>query len=464
MTLHLHDTATRSTREFVPLEPGRVSIYVCGATVQSAPHVGHIRSGVSFDVLARWLAASGYEVTFVRNVTDIDDKILAKAVEEGRPWWAVAAHYERAFAEAYRILGCLPPSIEPRATGHVPAMIVLMRRLIEAGHAYASDGDVYFDVASFPEYGALSGQRIADMLPAEDADPNARKRDPRDFALWKGSKPGEPGWETPWGVGRPGWHLECSAMAGEYLGSAFDIHGGGLDLIFPHHENEIAQSRAAGDGFARYWLHNAWVTTAGEKMSKSLGNSLLVSEVVKRVRPVELRFYLAAAHYRSAMEFSDEALADAAAGYRRLEGFVLRAVERLGPIERGVWCAEFAEAMDDDLGVPAALAAIHEVAREGNRAMDAGDDGAVRGAAASVRAMLDVLGVDPLDPGWAQGGGSDAAHAALDTLVTELLADRQAARAARDFTRADTIRDELKAAGILIEDTPTGPRWTLEGA
>jgi cysteinyl-tRNA synthetase len=464
VTLRLHDTATRSTRDFVPLEPGRASIYVCGATVQSAPHIGHIRSGVSFDVLQRWLLASGYDVTFVRNVTDIDDKILAKAVEEGRPWWAVAAHYERAFAEAYRILGCLPPTIEPRATGHVPAMIVLMRRLIEAGHAYASDGDVYFDVASFPDYGALSGQRIADMLPAEDADPNARKRDPRDFALWKGSKPGEPGWETPWGVGRPGWHLECSAMAGEYLGSSFDIHGGGLDLIFPHHENEIAQSRAVGDGFAQYWLHNAWVTTAGEKMSKSLGNSLLVTEVVKRVRPVELRFYLAGAHYRSAMEFSDEALADAATGYRRLEGFVLRAVERLGSIDRGVWCAEFAEAMDDDLGVPAALAAIHEVAREGNRAMDAGDDAAVRGAASSVRAMLGVLGVDPLDPQWAHGTASDAAHAALDTLVTELLADRQAARVARDFTRADTIRDELKAAGILIEDTPAGARWSLGGA
>jgi cysteinyl-tRNA synthetase len=467
VTLRLHDTATRSTRDFAPLEPGRASIYVCGATVQSAPHIGHIRSGVSFDVLQRWLLASGYEVTFVRNVTDIDDKILAKAVEEDRPWWAVAAHYERAFAEAYRILGCLPPTIEPRATGHVPAMIVLMRRLIDAGHAYASDGDVYFDVASFPEYGALSGQRIADMQPAEDADPNARKRDPRDFALWKGSKPGEPGWETPWGVGRPGWHLECSAMAGEYLGSSFDIHGGGLDLIFPHHENEIAQSKAVGDGFAQYWLHNAWVTTAGEKMSKSLGNSLLVTEVVKRVRPVELRFYLAGAHYRSAMEFSDEALADAAAGYRRLEGFVRRAIERLGDAGAvGRLPEAFVAAMDDDLGVPAALAVLHESVSEGNRLLadPTSDDAGLVTVLASVRRMMGVLGVDPLDAQWAQGGGSDAAHAALDTLVTELLADRHAARAARDFTRADTIRDELKAAGILIEDTPAGSRWSLEGA
>jgi cysteinyl-tRNA synthetase len=467
VTLRLHDTATRSTRDFVPLQPGRASIYVCGATVQSAPHIGHIRSGVSFDVLQRWLLASGYEVTFVRNVTDIDDKILAKAVEEGRPWWAVAAHYERAFAEAYRILGCLPPTIEPRATGHVPAMIVLMRRLIDAGHAYGSDGDVYFDVASFPEYGALSGQRIADMQPAEDADPNARKRDPRDFALWKGSKPGEPGWETPWGVGRPGWHLECSAMAGEYLGSSFDIHGGGLDLIFPHHENEIAQSRAVGDGFAQYWLHNAWVTTAGEKMSKSLGNSLLVTEVVKRVRPVELRFYLAGAHYRSAMEFSDEALADAAAGYRRLEGFIRRAVERLGDAGAVAQLPEaFVAAMDDDLGVPAALAVLHEAVSEGNRMLadPTSADAGLLTVLASVRRMLGVLGVDPLDPQWSQEGGSDAAHAALDVLVTELLADRQAARAARDFTSADTIRDELKSAGILIEDTPAGPRWSLEGA
>jgi cysteinyl-tRNA synthetase len=461
VALRLHDTATRGMRDFVPLEPGRVSIYVCGATVQSAPHVGHIRSGVSFDVLARWLQASGYEVTFVRNVTDIDDKILAKAVEEGRPWWAVAAHYERAFAEAYRILGCLPPTIEPRATGHVPAMTTLMRRLIDAGHAYASDGDVYFDVASFPEYGALSGQRMADMQPAADADPNARKRDPRDFALWKGTD-GDPGWETPWGVGRPGWHLECSAMAREYLGPAFDIHGGGLDLVFPHHENEIAQSRAVGDGFAQYWMHNAWVTTAGEKMSKSLGNSLLVTEVVKRVRPVELRFYLAAAHYRSSIEFSDEALADAAAGYRRLEGFVQRAVERVGEGADAPLPEAFVAAMDDDLGVPAALAVLHETVSEGNRMLAAGATDGLAELLGSVRRMLGVIGVDPLDPLWAAGGASDAARRALDVLVGGRLAARQAARAERDFATADAVRDELKAAGITIEDTPSGPRWALE--
>ena len=468
MPLRLHDTATRSTRDFVPLEPGRVSIYVCGATVQAAPHIGHIRSGVSFDVLVRWLRRSGYDVTFVRNVTDIDDKILAKAAEEGRPWWAVAAHYERAFSEAYRILGCLPPTIEPRATGHVPAMIALMRRLIDSGHAYSSDGDVYFDVLSFPEYGALSGQRVSEMQPAGDADPNARKRDPRDFAMWKGNHGEGPGWETPWGVGRPGWHLECSAMAGMYLGPTFDIHGGGLDLIFPHHENETAQSRAAGDGFARYWLHNAWVTTSGEKMSKSLGNSLLVTEVVKRVRPVELRFYLAAAHYRSHIEFSEEALADAAAGYRRLEGFVRRAAERIDAAGTVAADADlptaFVAALDDDLGVPAALAVIHETVSEGNRLLAAttGASAGLVGLWSSVRGMLDVLGVDPLDPQWAQGGGSDRAQVALDALVGERLAARQAARAARDFAAADAVRDSLKAAGIVIEDTPSGPRWSLE--
>jgi cysteinyl-tRNA synthetase len=468
VSLRLHDTATRSTREFVPLEAGRVSVYVCGATVQAAPHIGHIRSGVSFDILRRWLTASGYDVTFLRNVTDIDDKILAKAAEESRPWWAVAAHYERDFAEAYAVLGCLPPTLEPRATGHVPAMIALMQRLIDAGHAYASDGDVYFDVASFPEYGALSGQRIADMQPAEDADPNARKRDVRDFALWKGTRDGGPGWQTPWGVGRPGWHLECSAMAGMYLGSAFDIHGGGLDLVFPHHENEIAQSKAVGDPFAQYWMHNAWVTTAGEKMSKSLGNSLLVTEVVKRVRPVELRFYLGSAHYRSHIEFSEGALADAAAGYRRLEGFVQRAVERVGPGEASAGDGlpvAFVAALDDDLGVPAALAVVHEAVSEGNRMLAdrASSDADLVALLGSVRGMLDVLGVDPLDPAWAGGTGtSDAAHDALDALIHERLAARQAARAARDFAAADAVRDSLRAAGVLIEDTPDGPRWSLE--
>ncbi|MGV1003903.1 MAG: cysteine--tRNA ligase [Candidatus Nanopelagicales bacterium] len=490
MTLRLHDTATRAMREFVPLEAGRVSIYVCGATVQAAPHVGHIRSGVSFDVLNRWLRASGYRVTYVRNVTDIDDKILAKAELEGRPWWAVAADYERAFVDAYRILGCLPPTVEPRATGHVPAMVELMQRLIAAGHAYPAAGDVYFDTASWPAYGELSRQKMRDIQPAEDADPHARKRDPRDFALWKGTSDAGPAWQTPWGPGRPGWHLECSAMARTYLGPRFDIHGGGLDLIFPHHENEIAQSRAAGDPFANYWLHNAWVTTSGEKMSKSLGNSLLVTDVVKRVRPVELRFYLASAHYRSHLEFSDEALADAAAGYRRLEGFVRRAAARVGPdpsdevlteeflltgardasAEHGperLLAAGFQAAMDDDLGVPAALAAVFDTVTEGNKLLTRAGYGVDHDLALllrQVRNMLAVLGVDPLAEPWVAaevGGAHQVALSALDALISQQLQARATARANRDFAAADGIRTQLSALGIAITDTPEGSRWGL---
>jgi cysteinyl-tRNA synthetase len=298
VTLHLHDTATRSTREFVPAVPGRVGIYHCGLTVQGPPHIGHIRKEVVFDVLRRWLEQAGYDVALVANLTDIDDKVLAKEAEEGRPWWSIAYANERALHAAYEVLGCLPPTYEPRATGHIPEMLELIAQLIHKGHAYVApdgSGDVYFDVRSWPSYGELSNQRVDDMEPAADADPRG-KRDPRDFALWKGFKketePETAAWPSPWGLGRPGWHLECSAMAGKYLGDEFDIHGGGLDLRFPHHENEIAQSKAAGRPFARYWLHNAMVNLAGEKMSKSVGNALLVSEVVKRVRPIELRFYL----------------------------------------------------------------------------------------------------------------------------------------------------------------------------
>jgi cysteinyl-tRNA synthetase len=466
VSLRLYDTATREVRDFDPLVPGQVSVYLCGATVQSPPHIGHIRSGIVFDLLWRWLRATGHEVTLIRNVTDIDDKILAKSAEAGRPWWAWAYENELAFARAYDVLGCLRPTYEPRATGHVTEMVELMQRLVDLGNAYAAEdgsGDVYFDVRSWPSYGELSGQRVDDMEAAADADPRG-KRDPRDFALWKGHKPGEPSWPTPWGRGRPGWHLECSAMAGKYLGEEFDIHGGGLDLRFPHHENEQAQSRADGQGFARLWMHNHFVTTSGEKMSKSLGNSLLVDEVVKRVRPVELRYYLVAAHYRSHIEYSDEALAEAATAYRRLEGYVERATEVTGGVDpaRGMLCADFVEAMDDDLGVPAALAAVFDVVREGHLLLPAGDSPALRGNLASVRAMLAVLGLDPLDPRWRTGGGeTDRAHAALDRLVGVDLRRRQEAREARDFATADAVRDRLRAVGIEVEDTPQGARWSL---
>jgi len=461
VSLRLYDTAAREVRDFVPLEPGRVSIYLCGATVQAPPHVGHIRSGLAFDILRRWLIASGYDVTFVRNVTDIDDKILARGADEGVPYWQVAMRNERAFTWAYDVLGCLPPTYEPRATGHIPEMVELMDRLIANGHAYAADGDVYFDVRSFADYGALSGQRLDDMQPATDSDASI-KRDPRDFALWKSAKPGEPLWQTPWGPGRPGWHLECSAMASRYLGPVFDIHGGGMDLLFPHHENEIAQSKAAGDEFARYWMHNAWVTTSGEKMSKSLGNSLLVSEVVTRVRPVELRYYLGSAHYRSMLEFSDEAMAEAAAGYRRIEGFLRRAEESLGdgpaPTE---FPAAFTDAMNDDLGVPQALAVVYDTVRAGNAALAEGDTQTARRARDEVVVMLDVLGINPYAAPWATQTDDGAARRALGPLVDVVLTQRQAARERKDFAVADALRDGLQASGIVVEDTPTGPRWSL---
>ncbi|MDQ1692053.1 MAG: cysteinyl-tRNA synthetase, partial [Pseudonocardiales bacterium] len=445
MTLRFYDSETRTVREFIPLEPGKASIYLCGATVQAAPHIGHLRSGLNFDILRRWLTYRGYQVTFVRNVTDIDDKIIAKSAEAGRPWWAHAAIYEAAFREGYEILGCLPPTIEPRATGHITEMITLMERLIERGHAYAVDGDVYFDVKSWPSYGELSGQKIDAMQPAGDSAGDARKRDPRDFALWKSAKPGEPAWPTPWGDGRPGWHLECSAMAGKYLGPVFDIHGGGLDLIFPHHENEIAQSKAAGDEFARYWMHNGWVTLAGEKMSKSLGNTVLVSEMAKQWRPVELRYYLGAAHYRSAIEYSPEALNEAAVAYGRIERFVLHAIESLGSTDPDVQSRlpdEFAAAMDNDLSVPAALAVLHASLRAGNNALESGDKEETFNRLSEVLSMTEVLGLNPLR--WRdENGEAEQLTETVDHLVRLALQQRQAARERKDYAAGDAIRDSL---------------------
>ncbi|KRA38503.1 MULTISPECIES: cysteine--tRNA ligase [unclassified Nocardioides] len=471
MTIRLYDTATREVRDFVPLEEGKASLYVCGLTVQSEPHVGHVRSGVNFDVLQRWLRFRGYDVTFIRNITDIDDKILAKSAEQGRPWYNLAYAMKIELDRAYSALNVAAPTYEPAATGHTPEMIVMIEELIARGHAYpAADasGDVYFDVRSWPSYGELTHQGIDDMEPAADADPRG-KRDPRDFALWKGRKESEPetaSWPSPWGRGRPGWHIECSAMAGKYLGPAFDIHGGGVDLRFPHHENEQAQSRAAGGAFASYWMHNAWITTAGEKMSKSLGNTLSIPSVLQRVRGVELRYYMAAAHYRSHVEFSFEALEEAAAGYRRIESFLERAAAALGDdVPLGVPCADFVTAMDDDLGTPAALAALFEVTREGNKLLAGDDLTALRGSAGSVRAMLDILGLDPADPAWAASGATtdteERLTAAVDVLVAGLLDERTQARADKDWARADAIRDRIKSAGIEVTDTPDGPTWTV---
>ena len=468
MSLHLYDTATREISELVPVVPGHVGIYHCGLTVQGPPHLGHIRKEVVFDVLRRWLERAGLEVTIVANVTDIDDKILAKAVVQDRPWFAVAYENERALHAAYEALGCRPPTYEPRATGVVPEMIEMMQTLIERGHAYAADdgsGDAYFDVRSWPDYGQLSNQKVDDMQAAEDAPPEG-KRDARDFALWKGHKDGDPesaSWPTPWGRGRPGWHLECSAMAAKYLGTEFDIHGGGLDLRFPHHENELAQSRGAGQPFARLWMHNAMLNLGGAKMAKSVGNTLMVSEVVKRVPAIAVRFYLLSAHYRSIIEFSEEALAESAVGFERIAGFVTRAAELVGPGEAGDVPEAFAAAMDDDLSVPAALAVLSAEVTSGNTLLAGGASAELGQVLAGVRGMLDVLGVDPLSPVWADRSDDSGTGAALGTLVDALLARRQEARAERDFTTADRVRDQLAAAGIDIEDTPHGPRWSVKG-
>ena len=453
--LNLYDTKSRVIAPFKPIKKGEVGIYLCGATVQAPPHIGHIRSGVNFDILRRWLITSGFKVTFVRNVTDIDDKILHKAVHEEIPWWQVAMKYERAFTDAYNALNVLPPTYEPRATGHITQMIELMQKLIENGSAYApGNGDVYLEVRKLKEYLTLSNQKLDDLQSSEDADATYKK-DPRDFALWKAAKKGDPAWPTPWGAGRPGWHLECSAMAHAYLGEAFDIHGGGLDLIFPHHENEIAQSNAAGYKFANTWMHNAWVTTSGEKMSKSLGNSLQVVEILKKVRGIELRWYLGSAHYRSMLEFSFEALNESATAFKRIEAFLSRAESVIGKEIEIVIADEFAKAMNDDLAVPQGLAFIAESMRIGN---SAGEDKKVLAkTAGEIRGALSILGCDPKDAAFAKDKSNDAA---MDGLIKLALAQREAARERKDFKAADEIRDQIASLGITVEDTTNGPRWS----
>ena len=454
-SLHLYDTKSRKISQFKPIKKGEVGIYLCGATVQAPPHIGHIRSGVNFDILRRWLITSGYKVTFIRNVTDIDDKIIHKAGHEEIPWWQVAAKYERAFTDAYNKLNLLPPTYEPRATGHITQMISLIEKLISNGSAYApGNGDVYLEVTKVKDYLSLSNQKLEDLLVAEDADLKFKK-DPKDFALWKAAKKDEPSWPTPWGDGRPGWHIECSAMAHAYLGESFDIHGGGLDLIFPHHENEIAQSNAAGFGFANIWMHNAWVTTSGEKMSKSLGNSLQISEVLKQVRGIELRWYLGSAHYRSMLEFSFEALAESATAFKRIEAFLSRAEAILGKEAEILIADEFAKAMNDDLAVPQALAFIAESMRIGNSAAE--DKKVIAKTAGEIRGALSVLGCDPKDEAFA---ATQSNNDATDGLIKLALEQREAARLRKDFAAADQIRDQIASLGITVEDTINGPRWS----
>ena len=482
MSLFLYDSKTQTQRQFAPLTAGKVGIYLCGPTVQSEPHVGHLRSALVYDQLRRWLTVKGLEVTLVRNVTDIDDKVLTNAVDRGLDWWALAYQMELVFNEAYRALRIAPPTYEPRATGSIPEMLALIERLIAAGYAYqATDGsaNVYFAASKWAAYGELTNQKLDDLADATEGE-GTGKLDARDFTLWKATKAGEPAtaaWDSRFGKGRPGWHIECSAMSTKYLGGAFDIHGGGLDLRFPHHENELAQSRAAGDQFANFWLHNGLVNVAGQKMSKSLGNSVYAADLLAAGSPLAVRFWLGSANYRSTLDYSETSITEAQANVDRISTFLDRGYRAVG--EGSDWFAvaatplqhlaqflpaAFVAAMDEDLNIPVALATIFDSVRAGNAAIDAGDSAAVKQHIQQVRAMLSVLGIDPMASEWATAAtGNQAEHQALDALIQSLLQQRQDARANKDFARADEIRNQLSAAGIVLSDSADATHWSVNG-
>lgn len=535
--MRLYNTASHTISEFKPIKPGHVGMYVCGATVQSSPHIGHIRAAIAFDVIRRWMLRLGYKVTFVRNVTDIDDKIMKKATQAGQRWWERAYIYEREFTEAYNTLGVLPPTVEPRATGHITDMVELIERLIKLGHAYVikddsgkPTGNVYFDVPSWQYYGELTHQKQNDLQntsddasqiadakgpsvdnsaedkynPVDAADASEDKHDPRDFALWKAPcdfDQDDAKWSTPFGIGRPGWHIECSAMSHRYLGDDFDIHGGGLDLRFPHHENEMAQTTAAGWKSANVWMHSAWVTAKGEKMSKSLGNGLSVPAVLANNSPWVVRYALGAVQYRAMLEWSDQALVEAKSAYDRIMNFLERAGRVLGEqpsrdevisVDADSLPEDFTRAMNDDINVAGAQAAIFVAIRKGNALLndallkDASPNKAslkenannsnsdceiinnLRNSVISVRAMLDTLGLDPYSQQWSSNLSKDEScennsseHEALSALIKSQLEARAKARSVKDFATADAIRDSLIASGVVIEDTPNGYSWHL---
>jgi cysteinyl-tRNA synthetase len=462
--MKLYDTRSGELREFVPIEKGKVGIYVCGPTVQSEPHIGHLRSALVYDLLARWLTFNGLEVNLVRNVTDIDDKVLEKAQELAVPWLELAERNEQLFRNDFAAIGIQEPEQEPRATGHIPQMLELIEVLVNKGHAYqALDGsaDVYFDTKSWPSYGELTNQRLEDM---EGEKPSNKKRNPQDFALWKAAKPTEPetaSWISSYGPGRPGWHIECSAMSAHYLGKNFDIHGGGLDLKFPHHENELAQSQAAGAKFANYWIHNGLVTTSGQKMSKSLGNSVTSKELLGLASPAAVRYYLLSAHYRSALDYQAAVLGEAVTALERLHGFLARAQRELAEtqfamVESASLPVEFEREMNEDLNLPAALAVIHDTVRLGNTQLDAANFPQAHQIRNQVVQMLEVLGLAPSQ--WSKG----TKPRELDAEIELLIAQRNQARENKDFARADEIRDQLKAAGIELSDLPSGTHWSID--
>ena len=525
-SLRLYNSMTQKFDPVAPtITPGLVSIYLCGATVQGSPHIGHMRSSLVFDVVRRWLERSGTQVRLIRNVTDIDDKILAKSSEAGLPWWQWDQIHEREFTRAYESLGITPPTYEPRATGHIPEMIELVQKLIDKGHAYVSkSGSVYFDVSSLPEYGQLthqgdtatntSSKNQTDQTDSCSSDTLDEKKDPRDFALWKAAKPGEPedaSWDSPWSRGRPGWHLECSAMAHRYLGNTFDIHGGGIDLRFPHHENELAQSCAAGYESARHWVHNAWVTIKGEKMSKSLGNSLFVSDLVDKYGAAPLRLALMSVHYRSVIEFSEEMMSQHVSTWNRLSSAVVSVYKiaestmnrnglssgsinpmdaSLDQIKSRALPSEFVSALDNDLNVSVAMTEVFKSVRQIEKLAAslstknvAGDNAENSGSKISakdvvndlvdsvltLRAMLDILGLDPLSEPWRQNTlhllsdnpASSKDREILSCLIEQMIEERQQARKSNNWELADRIRSNLAESGIMIEDTPSGTRWKI---
>jgi cysteinyl-tRNA synthetase len=473
VTLKLFDSKTQSLKDFVPLEKGKVGIYLCGPTVQSMPHLGHLRSALVYDQLVRWFETIGHDVTLIRNVTDIDDKVLDNAAAQERSWWGLAFECEQAFADAYRKINIASPTYEPRATGNIIEMIDLIQALIAKGHAYQveNSADVFFSASSWKHYGELTNQTKDDLIADAEADSRGKK-DPRDFALWKSHKDSEPldaSWDSPFGRGRPGWHIECSAMSVKYLGTQFDIHGGGLDLRFPHHENELAQSRAAGHEFANYWLHNGLVNVAGAKMSKSAGNSILVSDVLTDSNALALRYYLGSAHYRSVLDYNEGVIQEAEAAIERIASFLQRAGRKLAEskfFEGVTWAAsslpkKFIDAMNDDLNMPTALAVLHESVRSGNTALDSESFEEAAEAYFAVLGIVNVLNINPLDAIWQTRGSATEALSALDVLVRSLIEQRKTARENKDFETSDRIRDQLKTAGISLEDEAGSTNWSL---
>ena len=461
--MRLYNTLTRAKEELVPLTPGELKMYSCGVTVYDLCHVGHSRMMIVFDVISRYLRFAGYRVTFVRNFTDIDDKIIRRANQEGVAASVISERFIAAFRDDIAALGVMAPEVEPKATEHVAEMIGLIEGLVAGGYAYVVDGDVYFEIGRFPPYGRLSGKNLEDLLVGARVEVDERKRDPRDFALWKSAKPGEPSWESPWGPGRPGWHIECSAMAMKHLGTTVDIHGGGDDLIFPHHECEIAQSEAAtGKPFARYWLHNGMVNMGAEKMSKSLGNTLWIREILKRHEADALRLWVLGTHYRNPLEFAEERLQEAGRALERLRGPIVRArkyPDEAGaalPAELAAFRTGFVDAMDDDFNTPQALGVLFEMTNALNR-LEGQNPGEFVAGARSLGSMLAVLGLNEADP------ASTDVPAELNAQIVGLIRARAAARGARDWKRADALREELARLDVTVKDTPQGTDWEWKG-